>query len=486
MANRSRHVLLYEETLSVFEDTTEPLTTMEVADALGLDRRAVYERLANLADDDRLETKKVGASGRIWWLPDRDVANRDPSRNELAHSQESVTVLNNLHEVVVEITEAVLDRQTRHEIESTVCELLASSDSYAGVCIAEVDPDRNELDTRVRAGIKHSDGDAIPIDADSPRGRTPASRAARTGSLQVSQDFYTETPVDAWREAAENHGLCSCAAIPIVHESTLYGLLCLSSERGDAFGTDERAVLDQLGSIVGHAIATADRNRAMMSDEIIEVGLISREYSESKGIDSLNDGIVELYRTIPIDDGRYLMYGTACKNGFAGLTQQVESDNISYMESVSVISNDGDRTTFEALVSDAPVTSVVAEHGGYVNDSRYEDGDFFATVHLPPEADVGKLVEEIRSIEPSLEPINRRQKVREQRSFEDVSSVIDEKLTDRQRDTLEAAYFSGFFEWPRDSSGEAVASSLGVSPATFHQHVRTAEKKILKVLLNDE
>jgi predicted DNA binding protein len=60
-----------------------------------------------------------------------------------------------------------------------------------------------------------------------------------------------------------------------------------------------------------------------------------------------------------------------------------------------------------------------------------------------------------------------------------------DELTDRQRTALEAAYFSGIFEWPRHSSGEEVAESLGVSSPTFHQHVRAAEKKIFGALLED-
>ena len=35
------------------------------------------------------------------------------------------------------------------------------------------------------------------------------------------------------------------------------------------------------------------------------------------------------------------------------------------------------------------------------------------------------------------------------------------------------------FEWPRESSGEAVADSLGVTLPTVHQHRRTAEPRLL-------
>ncbi len=56
---------------SVFERTAprEPLTTVEVAEALDTSRRTTYNWLTALADRGVLETKTVGASGRVWWMP---------------------------------------------------------------------------------------------------------------------------------------------------------------------------------------------------------------------------------------------------------------------------------------------------------------------------------------------------------------------------------------------------------------------------------
>jgi PAS domain S-box-containing protein len=50
---------------------------------------------------------------------------------------------------------------------------------------------------------------------------------------------------------------------------------------------------------------------------------------------------------------------------------------------------------------------------------------------------------------------------------------------------LETAYHAGFFEWPRDSSGEELADALGIAPATFTQHLRTAERKLLDALFEE-
>lgn len=62
---------IFADTLAVFVRTGagEPLTTTEVADALDVGRRTAYNRLARLAEDGAIRTKKVGASARVWWRP---------------------------------------------------------------------------------------------------------------------------------------------------------------------------------------------------------------------------------------------------------------------------------------------------------------------------------------------------------------------------------------------------------------------------------
>ncbi|WP_425494434.1 helix-turn-helix domain-containing protein [Natronoglomus mannanivorans] len=54
------------------------------------------------------------------------------------------------------------------------------------------------------------------------------------------------------------------------------------------------------------------------------------------------------------------------------------------------------------------------------------------------------------------------------RQRERARHVLRTDLTDRQRATLEAAYRSGLFKWPRRTIGEDVAQSLEIAPPTFH------------------
>lgn len=44
----------------------------------------------------------------------------------------------------------------------------------------------------------------------------------------------------------------------------------------------------------------------------------------------------------------------------------------------------------------------------------------------------------------------------------------------------------GFFEWPRNSTGEEVADALGISQPAFLQHLRAAERKLVGGLCEHE
>ncbi len=61
-----------EAALSVFEereDAARPLTASDVMEALDCSRRTAHNKLNELVDRGRLETRKVGARGRVWWVP---------------------------------------------------------------------------------------------------------------------------------------------------------------------------------------------------------------------------------------------------------------------------------------------------------------------------------------------------------------------------------------------------------------------------------
>lgn len=52
-------------------------------------------------------------------------------------------------------------------------------------------------------------------------------------------------------------------------------------------------------------------------------------------------------------------------------------------------------------------------------------------------------------------------------------------LSDRQREAIQLACRSGYYEWPRETSATELAGEFGVDKATYLEHLRKAESKLL-------
>ncbi|MFW6321056.1 MAG: bacterio-opsin activator domain-containing protein [Halohasta sp.] len=312
--------------------------------------------------------------------------------------------------------------------------------------------------------------------------RGPAGRAVETRELQVTQDVFADPEFKPWRSIAEAYGYRSVAVIPITYEGTLFGVLALYSDVPEAFSPEKQAIIEQLGEIVGHAIAALERKQALMSDAVTELQFEIREVFAADEYPDLVDGEIHLDRVVPIGGDSYLQYGRATAEMIPALHALVAAD--SSASDLTVLDDDSTEVAFEMHVTEPPVTSVVADAGGSIERATITNNHLRVTAHLPQTVSVREVLDRIRSRNPTVRPIARRQVTRSEDS-QQLSTAWTDRLTDRQRASLEAAFFAGFFEWPRNSSGQDLADSMGVSPATFHQHLRAAERKLFGVLFDD-
>ncbi|ELZ98182.1 HTH DNA-binding protein [Haloferax mucosum ATCC BAA-1512] len=56
-------------------------------------------------------------------------------------------------------------------------------------------------------------------------------------------------------------------------------------------------------------------------------------------------------------------------------------------------------------------------------------------------------------------------------------------LTGRQREALRLAYEHGYYELPRETGTEAIATQMGISRRTAEEHLRRAERKVMKSVI---
>lgn len=409
----------------------------------------------------------------------RDITDRREYERRLETQNGRLAALNDIDEAVDEIIHAALESSTREGLESLVCEQLAASEAYDGAWFGSVVWSDRTIRVRTRAG----DPTPPPADsiafADDEETSDPISTAIRTRRLQVASPAESDSTPGSIPDG-RGESAASMAAVPVTHENSVYGVLVVYAERPDAFEGDERRIVARLGGVVGHAMAAIDRKRALVNDDVLvlEVGMTG--IVRMLGLDGAEETTITFDRMIPLGDGSYLEFGTVDGTDIELLEAIVE--RIPHFERVRVVADDGDTVRFELLLSEPPATSIIADYGGYIREAVVADGDYRMVVELPHGAAVRNVVDVLQQTYPEMEVIAQRHSEPQADDHRRLRSAVTEQLTDRQRTVLEAAYFGGFFEWPRERSGEELAESMNVAPPTLHKHLRTAERKLLQTL----
>ncbi|EFW91348.1 putative PAS/PAC sensor protein [Haladaptatus paucihalophilus DX253] len=412
----------------------------------------------------------------------QDITDRIERERRLKRQREHLSALNHFNDVFHDIIEAVIEQSTREEIETIVCDRLTDTDNYRVAWIGEVDNYTQTVNVRTGTGVEgYLDDITISVDPNDERSNGPTSRAILEREVQTTQDISTDSSYESWRDFGQKYGFRSSAAVPIVHEETLYGILTLYSDQPDAFTGKKCEIIGQLGEITGQAIAAVERKQALMSNEVVELEFQLTNVFETLGIDETTDGRITLNQSVPASGGMHLVYGTVttdARDALGALITQLPQWN-----SMTVIDEGEDVSRFELRLSEPPVLSTVAAQGGSVDTARIEDGDYHMRIHLAPSVEVREIIETVQAEYPGMELLAQRQVTRTGDPIAQLDQFLEEDLTDQQRTSLNAAYNSGFFEWPRPTTGEDIADSLGISSPTFHQHLRTAERKVFDAVI---
>ena len=393
---------------------------------------------------------------------------------ELAHLE----ALTDLSAAIRAVTHAVIDQSSRAEIDETVCSALVETTGYSCAWVGEVVDRRGSLTLRATAGDCPTDLDADG-EFEELFGEAAVRQAIWTREVQTTSEVH-EDPAFDWRgESGEAYTTQAVAAVPITHRGTLYGVCAVYTDRSTAFGPDERAILAQLGAVVGHAIAASERTLALMSDELIEVELrVPAPFKQSR---SAADWQVDIIQTVAAADGNYVMYGTTTEAEIEALGAAVDPTDAE----LTIIGGPPESVRVAIRLAGECVIGLLAAHGWSTDTAVLDSGEWFLTVHLPTSDSVREMMDTVRETTPDAELLARRQIHAEPVDAEREASAVAE-LTDRQRTVLKTAHAAGYFEWPREASGEEIASTLGISPPTFHQHLRLAEGKLMDGILTAE
>jgi PAS domain S-box-containing protein len=415
--------------------------------------------------------------GRLWVF--RDITDQKERERALERQRTELARLNQFNELVQDLVHAVVEESTQREIEQTVCDQLATSEFYQAAWIGDPAKTTATITPRVSAGVEL---DAVPtVTTESTDGESPSDLAARavdTRDACVAQRPFDDLHAGGNHDQSLRADIESALAVPIEYGDVRYGVLVVYATQETAFRNRQQASFVSLGETIGFAIAAAERKEALVAERVFELTL-SIQDSDQFFIQAATqcDATVTLDGIAVRGDDAYLAYFTvtgASPEAIRGLAEQRGMP-----DHVRVVNASETSILCEVGVTDSSLITIVADYGGTVTDITAQDDHGTVRIELPRTADVSRVLDALRATGADVELQAKRTVDRPIQTDNWFQEAVTDRLTDKQRHTLEAAYHAGFFEQPRDSTGEEIAESMDISPSTFHQHLRVGLGKLL-------
>lgn len=410
----------------------------------------------------------------------RETQLREQDR-ELQRQNDRLTALNRINETIREIDQAIVQAETREEIDHMVCELLTADDRFDFAWIGTVDPVTETVDPKAWAGAEQGYLDSLTVPVGTA-GREPTGRTASTRDATVITNVAARLREEPWRKEALARDYLSILSVPLVYNDLAYGVLSVYTGTQDAFDETTRDVLVELGETIASAISAIERKNALLTTSMTRLEFDADDPSfalarlaREAGCSLSYDGGVQ--RT---NEGTYVF--VTVEEGTIEAVEAAATDLVA-VDDVHRISADGTGGVVRLGLSQPFLALELADHGAVLRTATATPGTTTLVVDVPESVDVRHIT---GLIEETLTGVELRSKQTfDQASESNLYSRFLDELTDRQLEVIQTAYYSGFFESPRENTGEEVAETLGISPPAFHKHVRTVQRKLFSALFDE-
>ncbi|WP_267641125.1 PAS domain S-box protein [Haloarchaeobius amylolyticus] len=390
---------------------------------------------------------------------------------ELREANDELARLNQLNDVIRNVDKALVRSTDEQAIAQAVCaELTAASfvghawfgvpTGDGGVEVLDYDGGDSEFVSRVTELVTSADD-------------APAAVAMRTQEPVVVSSILDESSCSEIRQSALRRGYRGLVSIPVTHRNTVYGVLEVYLTGPDIVNETSVEVLSELGDTIGYASSAIERRRGGVGLEVVEVAIELDDVEDVVTSLAVASDCSAVVTDLVGQADRWLVYvEPSDPEAFAAVAN--ERLSVTNVERV-------DDDELELTVDQFQPGEILSEYAGTF--VRYEVGPEYATLtaQLPAQFDIRSLVEDLQSLS------SRVQLVRKEHVTDDPENgmrLLSASLTDRQTEVLKVAFNRGYFNWPRDSTGEEIAAALGISPPTFHQHLRKALLRLLRSCLS--
>jgi PAS domain S-box-containing protein len=413
---------------------------------------------------------------------DRVAGRADLRRRErkLAEQNQQIEQLESLLSMLSGIDQLLGSANTRAEIETGVCKQIQEG-GYAFAWIGRRRPAKRSVEPTAWASNEGGYLDAVSLDSAAVE---PTVQAATTGSTVLISDVTDHLRETEWARHAADRDIQSVFAVPLVHGETSYGVLGVYATTPGAFDERTQSVLTRIAETTAYAINTLETSQGVLAEQLTELELsIAEPGTFLNAVARRADQPVTYRKITPQPDGRSRVLFSLSAVPVDDILR-LEDEFVS-VESLSAVERGGE-FLFRATLSSQTVAATLLDCGGIPSEVVATGEETTAVVRLAGEIDVRLFLDRVIAQFPGTELVSRQTVERSELADGALFAEIDEGLTERQREVMVTAYESGFFESPRDTTGEQLAELLDLSQPTMTHHLREAQRRLFATLLEDE
>ena len=228
-----------------------------------------------------------------------------------------------------------------------------------------------------------------------------------------------------------------------------------------------------LATVEGEAIAD------LTASQTLQLELQSEAMAEpyvAKGEPELSVSIDEV---VTLEDGSHLQYwriSGICLSAYMDvIREQPEAIDARVLETV-------DRThRVEVHSTPSSLSAIIENYDGDLTGGTLEGGTLSIVTEFPATVNKTAFIEDANELYPDLDVASQRLLSTSELS----RSLLKETVSDRQWTALQLAYYAGYFDRPRTSSGQELAERMGITRQTFNRHLRDAERRLVRFLMED-
>ncbi|MFB6092225.1 MAG: GAF domain-containing protein [Haloquadratum sp.] len=389
-----------------------------------------------------------------------------------------------------EVVRIAVTAETQDELYQAACDRFGTRGPFAFAWIGEPNAEGDGLVPRAWAGDEQGYLETVSQSSVGD-GDEPAARAVREGETTVVGNTARDVQDEPWRREALRRGFRSAIAVPLRHQGALYGVLAIYASEQRAVSDRMAAALEECGELLAcvtnrmewkHAILSADGTELCFRTGSQACPLL--RIANERGCSFSFDGLREA------EDGDTTVFVRLLD----GSADQVETraERSTGIASIRRIRDVDGGVLFQITFSEPFVATALADHGLRLERIVGGEGEHVRVwTTAPTTMPAHRAVEIVSSIYPDATLVSTSEPESDPASEPPShGSVPDrsaarllERLTDRQRETLELAYYGGYFESPKGLSGAEIAEQMGVSSSSFHSHLRAAQRRLFASLI---